>query len=111
MDVTILSLLAAGLLTGFSKFSVGGMGLLILPVLMIGFPGPEALGVIVPMYVITDLMAISIYRKDIAWPVLARLLPLGFAGIVLGGWFVVTVTQSVATLAQYGRAGTTRGEE
>ena len=59
-------LLAAGIITGFSTFSVGGMALLILPVIMIAIPGPEALGVIAPLYVVTDLMAISTYRKQIA---------------------------------------------
>ncbi len=91
MDIMLLSLLAAGLMTGFSKFSVGGMGLLIQPMLMIAFPGPEALGVLVPMYLITDLMAVSMYRKGIAWSVLARLLPLGFAGIALGGWLLAGI--------------------
>ena len=88
METTILVLLAAGIITGFSKFSVGGMGLLILPVIMIAIPGPEALGVIAPLYVVTDLMAISTYRKQIAWGVLLRLLPIGAIGIALGSWML-----------------------
>ncbi len=83
MDVFIL--LLAGLITGFSKFSIGGMGLLILPIIMIVQPGPEALGVLIPAYLITDVMAVSSYRKNIAWRVLFRLLPLAFIGIFIGG--------------------------
>jgi len=86
MDIVWLSLLGAGLVTGFSKFSIGGMGLLILPIVMIAYPGPEALGIIIPMYIITDVMAISSYRKNIAWPVLLKILPLACIGIILGGW-------------------------
>ncbi|EPJ45671.1 MAG: hypothetical protein OFPII_26860 [Osedax symbiont Rs1] len=88
MSIELLVLLSAGLITGFSKFSVGGMGLLILPVIMIVFPGPQALGIIIPMYLITDLLAISSYRKNINWRLLAKLLPLCFAGILIGSWFL-----------------------
>ena len=98
MDITLICLLVGGLVTGFSKFSVGGMGLLILPILMIAFPGPEALGIIVPIYVITDLMAISMYRSQIAWGVVARLLSLGVLGVVLGGWLLSGVDAQQYTL-------------
>ncbi|OMH32186.1 sulfite exporter TauE/SafE family protein [Motiliproteus sp. MSK22-1] len=98
MDITLLSLLTAGLITGFSKFSVGGMGLLILPVLMIAFPGTQALGILIPIYIITDLMAIAMYRKDIAWPVLARLLPVGFVGVALGGWLLSEINTEMFTM-------------
>lgn len=91
MDITLLVLLSAGMITGFSKFSVGGMGLLILPVIMIALPGPEALGVIAPMYVITDLMAISTYRKHIVWPTLFRFLPIAALGVGMGGWFLAGI--------------------
>ncbi|GGO88120.1 UPF0721 transmembrane protein [Marinobacterium nitratireducens] len=88
MDLAFWCIFAAGLVTGFSKFSVGGMGLLILPLVMVAVPGPEALGVIVPMYLITDLMAILMYRREISWKVLAALLPPAFAGVMLGGWML-----------------------
>ncbi len=80
--------MAAGLVTGFSKFSIGGMGLIILPIVMLAFPGPEALGIVIPMYLVTDVMAIYMYRQNINWAVLARLLPLALIGIVVGGWWL-----------------------
>ncbi|MFC6671075.1 sulfite exporter TauE/SafE family protein [Marinobacterium aestuariivivens] len=97
MDLALWCVLAAGLVTGFSKFSVGGMGLLILPLLMIAMPGPEALGVIVPMYIATDLMAIVMYRREIAWKVLAGLLPPALAGVVLGSWLLSELDASAFT--------------
>ncbi|MCW8886928.1 MAG: sulfite exporter TauE/SafE family protein, partial [Motiliproteus sp.] len=50
MESSFLILTLAGLITGVSKFSVGGMGMLVLPILMIAFPGPEVLGVLIPLY-------------------------------------------------------------
>ncbi|MCP8688424.1 sulfite exporter TauE/SafE family protein [Marinobacterium sedimentorum] len=97
MDLTLLCVLAAGLITGFSKFSVGGMGLLILPVLMIAVTGPEALAILVPMYVATDLMAIAMYRRDISWAVLVALLPPALIGVVLGTWLLGNLDTSVFT--------------
>ncbi|NQZ30422.1 MAG: sulfite exporter TauE/SafE family protein [Oceanospirillaceae bacterium] len=87
-------LISAGLITGFSKFSVGGMGLLILPVIMIAFPGPQALGIILPMYIITDLLAVISYRKNIHWPLLIKLLPFCFVGIFAGGFVLAKISAS-----------------
>gem|GEM_PF-998325 len=86
LPLELIVLTAAGLVTGFSKFSVGGMGLLILPILMIAFPGPQALGIIIPMYVITDLLAVASYRKNVNVALLMRLLPLCFIGVLVGCW-------------------------
>jgi len=81
-------LLFAGLVTGFSKFSVGGMGMLILPIIMIVYPGQQALGILLPMYLATDLLAVISYRKHVNWPLLGRLLPMCGVGIIAGGWLL-----------------------
>lgn len=100
MTTAFVVMFIAGLITGFSKFSVGGMGLLVLPIVMIAFPGPESLGVLMPLYIITDIMAVYSYRKNISWPVLARFLPLGFLGIFVGAQLLsgIDADQFVALL-------------
>lgn len=95
MDNAILVLMGAGLITGFSKFSVGGMGMLILPVLMITYAGPEALGILVPMYILTDLVVVTLYRKAVDWGVLLRLLPLQLLGMVVGSWLLADLSASM----------------
>ncbi|MGF1707497.1 sulfite exporter TauE/SafE family protein [Enterovibrio baiacu] len=84
MELSWLYISLACLVTGFSKFSVGGMGLIILPLTMLAFPGPEALGVIIPLYLLTDIIAVCTYRKDVNWRVLAKLLPFSALGVMLG---------------------------
>jgi uncharacterized membrane protein YfcA len=91
MDTSLIVLFAAGLITGFSKFSVGGMGLLVLPIVMIAFPGPEALGILLPLYIVTDVMAVASYKSKIAWSVLARFLPLAFLGVFIGSHFLANI--------------------
>lgn len=93
MDSAWVVLSLAGLITGFSKFSVGGMGLLILPIVMVVFPGPEALAVILPLYIVTDIMAVFSYKAKIAWSVLARFLPLAFLGMYLASHFLANIDQ------------------
>jgi len=96
-ELSLLWITLAAVVTGFSKFSTGGMGLLILPLVMLAFPGPEALGVIIPLYVITDLMAITRYRKGLDLKVLFNLLPLAILGVVLGGLLLANTTASQFT--------------
>ncbi|RDL45218.1 sulfite exporter TauE/SafE family protein [Marinomonas piezotolerans] len=93
MTTTLVVMFIAGLITGFSKFSVGGMGLLVLPIVMIAFPGPEALGVLLPLYAITDIMAAYSYRKNISWAVLARFIPLGFLGVIVGAQLLSSIDE------------------
>jgi len=93
VDLPLVVLFLAGLITGFSKFSVGGMGLLVLPIVMIAFPGPEALGILLPLYLVTDLMAVASYRNKIAWGVLGRFLPLAFLGVFIGSQFLANINE------------------
>lgn len=88
MDLTFWILMIAGLITGFSKFSVGGMGIIILPILTIAFPGPEAVAILIPLYILTDLMAISSYRTQISWKTLWQILPVTFIGILVGTYLL-----------------------
>ncbi|WP_163390718.1 sulfite exporter TauE/SafE family protein [Enterovibrio norvegicus] len=94
MELSWLFISLACLVTGFSKFSIGGLGLVILPLMMLAFPGPEALGVILPFYLLTDLIAVMTYRKNINWRVLAKLLPFGAIGIAAGTYVLGTVDPS-----------------
>ncbi|MFY0676606.1 MAG: sulfite exporter TauE/SafE family protein [Neptuniibacter sp.] len=94
MDTTLIWIQLAALITGFSKFSVGGMGMLILPVMMIAYPGPEVMGIIIPMYLITDLMVVLMYNKEINWPVLRKLMLLVSTGMLLGAWVLAEVDTS-----------------
>ncbi|WP_394213266.1 sulfite exporter TauE/SafE family protein [Enterovibrio calviensis] len=94
MEMSWLFISLACLVTGFSKFSIGGLGLIILPLMMLAFPGPEALGVIVPLYLLTDFVAVMTYRKNINWGVLAKLLPFGAIGVMLGTYVLGSIDSS-----------------
>lgn len=80
----ILWLTLAAMITGISKFSTGGMGMIILPVLMMAVAGKAALGVIIVMYLMTDVMAVLTYRKNVNKQVIAQVMPVALIGIYWG---------------------------
>lgn len=97
-STTIFWLSLAGLITGISKFSTGGMGIIILPVAMMAIPDKSVLGVIVLMYIITDMMAVLTYRDSINWNLLKKILPTALAGILVGIFIVDAVNNKIFLL-------------
>lgn len=91
MDNSQIVLLLAGFITGISKFSTGGMGFIILTLTLTAFPSAEAIVVLLPMYLVADMLAVSSYRTDVSWPSLKRLLPLAALGIVLGSFLLAHI--------------------
>lgn len=88
MDNSQIILLLVGFITGISKFSTGGMGFIILAMTLTVFPSSEAVVVLLPMYLVADILAISSYRSGIDWKTLKRLLPLAGIGILIGSFLL-----------------------
>lgn len=88
LELELLILTLAGLIIGISKFSVGGMGMLVLPILMILYPGTEVLGVMIPLLLWSDLAVMFCYRQQINWRIIAALAPLLLLGMALGSWLL-----------------------
>jgi uncharacterized protein len=88
----------AALLIGFSKTSVGGFGILAIPLMAIGFPGKESTGVILPLLVFADLLAVLYYRRGCDWSVLIRFFPLTAVGVLIGYFILDKVPDRVFNL-------------
>jgi uncharacterized membrane protein YfcA len=83
------ALLAAGaMMAGFSKTGIPGSSILFVAVLPILMPARQATGIVLPMLIFADLFAYAIYRKNMDWRRVGRLLPSALAGVVLG-WFAL----------------------
>ena len=46
-------------------------------------PGPEVLGVLIPLYLWNDLAVMAFYRRQIQWRLIASMLPLLLIGLLL----------------------------
>lgn len=75
---------AAALLVGVSKTGVAGLGLL--PVVLFAqiLPAKQATGVVLPLLVLGDVIAVASYRRHTQWRYLWRLFPWTAAGVVAG---------------------------
>ena len=74
----------SALLAGFSKTSVGGVGILMVLLMAMAFPGKASPGVLLPMLIVADIFAVIYYRRDCNWSILVRILPMTAAGIFIG---------------------------
>ena len=75
----------------------GGLGLIVVPIVTLILPmagdyrGDDALGLLLPLLIVGDVIAVWQYRREVTWPIVGRLLPGAAVGILLGTgliWFL-----------------------
>ncbi|MEV7872170.1 sulfite exporter TauE/SafE family protein [Streptomyces sp. NPDC088124] len=92
MDISwwgMAALAAAATLVGFSKTAVSGANTVSLAVFAAVLPARESTGVLLPVLIVGDVLAVLMYRRHAHWPTLWRLFPAVAAGVVLGTLFLV----------------------
>jgi uncharacterized membrane protein YfcA len=75
--------LLLALLLGMAKAGLSGFGLAVVPVMALIFGAKESTGVILPMLIIADIMAVIYYRQHAIWKYIIRILPWVAAGIII----------------------------
>ncbi|MEU7339277.1 MULTISPECIES: sulfite exporter TauE/SafE family protein [unclassified Streptomyces] len=83
------ALAAAALLVGFSKTAVSGANTVSLAIFAAVLPARASTGVLLPLLIVGDVLAVATYRRHAHWPTLWRLFPAVAAGVVLGTLFLV----------------------
>lgn len=73
-----------GVFIGFSKTGISGVGMLAVPIMAGIFGGKASAGIILPMLIAGDLLAVKQYNKHAAWTYIWRLLPWTLAGLAGG---------------------------
>ncbi|MFE3741930.1 sulfite exporter TauE/SafE family protein [Streptomyces sp. NPDC059096] len=92
MDISwwgMAALAAAAALVGFSKTAVSGANTVSLAVFAAVLPARESTGVLLPILIVGDVLAVLTYRRHAHWPTLWRLFPAVAAGVVLGTLFLL----------------------
>lgn len=80
----LVYLVLAAVIIGFTKTSVGGVGTLAVLLIALAFPGKASPGILLPMALFADIMAVIYYRRDCQWRILLRLMPVTFVGVIIG---------------------------
>jgi len=86
-DLTLLELilvLFSAFLVGASKAGIKGVGLLIVPLMAGVFGAKPSTGIVLPMLIMADVMAVIYYRKSVNWKYIRKLLPWALIGVVAG---------------------------
>ncbi|RKN82266.1 sulfite exporter TauE/SafE family protein [Paenibacillus ginsengarvi] len=71
-------------MTGFSKTGVPGAGIFGVALMATVFPAKQSVGMLLPMLITADIVAVSYYRRAVVWKHLIVLIPWVLAGIVIG---------------------------
>ncbi|MFJ9173650.1 sulfite exporter TauE/SafE family protein [Streptomyces sp. NPDC102360] len=82
------ALAAAAMVVGFSKTAVSGANTVSLAVFAAILPARASTGVLLPILICGDILAVLTYRRHAHWPTLWRLFPAVGAGVVLGTVFL-----------------------
>jgi len=77
--VTIL----CGIIIGMSKTGISGAGLIAVPLLAAIFGGKPSVGLLLPMLVFADILAVKLYNRHAEWIYVFKLLPWTIAGILI----------------------------
>ncbi|EFL42832.1 sulfite exporter TauE/SafE family protein [Streptomyces griseoflavus] len=79
----------AALLVGFSKTAVSGANTVSLAIFAAVLPAKASTGVLLPILIAGDVLAVLTYRRHAHWPTLWKLFPAVAAGVVAGTLFLV----------------------
>src|SRR5690554_3259883 len=91
--IQILIALIASVLIGFSKAGFPSAGIFVIVLMASIFPTKESTGIVLPMLIMADIIAVIYYRKTVIWKHLISLIPWVLIGIV-SGFFVLMVIEN-----------------
>lgn len=74
----------SAVIIGLSKTGMPGGGVLAIPLVALVIPARASTGVILPMLIAGDILAVALYRRHADWKHLFLLMPWAAAGIVVG---------------------------
>ncbi|MBS0631733.1 MAG: sulfite exporter TauE/SafE family protein [Verrucomicrobia bacterium] len=74
----------AALAIGISKTGIGGVAMLAVVIFAQLLPAKQSSGVVLPMLVLADVVAVTLYRRHAQWNYLWKLFPWTAAGVVAG---------------------------
>jgi len=75
-------------IVGLSKTGIPGLGILCVALFAVVYPTFNSVGIILPLLIVGDFLAVGLYRRHAAWAHLWRLFPWTASGVV-AGWAAI----------------------
>ncbi len=88
MGLTTIELIAiwtAGFLLGTAKAGLKGVSIIVVALLVLVYDAKEQTGILLPLLLVGDVLAVTYYRRYTKWSYLAKFLPAMIIGVVLAG--------------------------
>ncbi|WP_100610314.1 sulfite exporter TauE/SafE family protein [Confluentibacter lentus] len=85
----------AGILLGASKSGIKGIGIVIILILAFVFGEKASTGVLLPMLIVADILAVIYYNKHVQWKYIIKLLPSMVIGVLVGVWLGNDISELV----------------
>ena len=87
----------AALLVGLGKGGLPGTGNLSVILMAMIFPSKESVGILLPMLICADVVAVSVYHQHTRWKHLFRLLPWTLIGVIAGAFIFKNMDDQLMT--------------
>jgi uncharacterized membrane protein YfcA len=88
----------AALLVGLSKGGLPVVGMLAVPVLALQISAVKAAALLLPIYIVSDMVGIWLYRRDFSARLLKILIPAAMVGIFIGWWLAAGLSDRAVGL-------------
>lgn len=101
IDPTFIAVaIAAVFVVGLSKSGlVSSLGILGVPLLTLVMPARDAAGMMLPLLLVMDAIAVYVYRREVDWKIFWILIPGAMLGTLIGWSLSAIVTEAMVRLA------------
>lgn len=97
-------LLIAAFIVGMSKGGLASFGMLSVPILAIFMPPMVAAVLLLPIYILSDMVGVYLYRREFSLTNVKMLIPTGLCGVILG-WGLASLVSDNAVALMIGIMG------
>ncbi|MEM7259440.1 MAG: sulfite exporter TauE/SafE family protein [Pseudomonadota bacterium] len=94
----------AAFFVGLSKGGMPGIGMLSVPLLALSISPLVAAAILLPIYILSDVVGVWLYRREFSLPNIVILVPAGIAGVVIG-WLTASMVSDRAVSVLVGMVG------
>jgi uncharacterized membrane protein YfcA len=85
------------LLIGLSKTGIPGVGIFTVALFAVVYPPMESVGLVLPLLICGDIVAVKSYHRHAVWSHLWRLFPWAAAGIIIGYFAMLFIDKAFIT--------------
>ncbi|MEW4923331.1 sulfite exporter TauE/SafE family protein [Algibacter sp. 2305UL17-15] len=90
-----IAVFLAAFVLGFSKSGIKGVGIVIIIILAFVFGEKASTGILLPMLIGADILAVTYYNRHTQWRFIKKLMPAMIVGVLVGVWVGDAISELV----------------